>query len=159
MQGCTFAMFHWLLHRVLLYLVTHVHKPDSHRHKQTYTEGGSGLPCLFSKIHISEIIPSNSLLAKTLCSRPLVVQLVKMWCELKAHCRFCSLRRTPWGLARRKWREDSFLAVHYLHCPLHKVKLGHCLSFNKQLNVNLQEVFFWCDFNPQLSHNITDMGK
>lgn len=133
-----------------LYLVTHVHKTLS----QTYTYTHRFRTMLFSKIHIRAVILRNSLLAKAPSSRPLTVQSVKMWCELKAHNSFCSLGNVLLGWARRKSREDLSLPVHYLQCPLHKVKLGDCISFNKQLEVNLQDVFSCCNFHPQLSHMI-----
>lgn len=135
-----------------LYLVTHVHKTDSQAHTDAYTHTHRFRTMLFSKTHISKVILGNSLLAKTLSSRPLTVPSVKMWCELKVHGSFCSLGEVLLGCARRRWREDLFLPVHYLQCPLPKVKLGDCLSFNKQLKANPQEVFFCCNFNPQLSH-------
>lgn len=151
MQTSTFATFHWLLYPVLL---VSCHSCTQNRLSQTHTYTHRFRTMLFSKIHIREVILRNSLLAKTLSSRPLTVQSVKLWCELKAHSSFCSLGKVLLGWARRKSREDLFLPVHYLQCPLHKVKLGDCLSFNKQLKVNLQEVFFCCNFNPQLSHII-----
>lgn len=155
MQASTFATFHWLLYPVLL---VSCHSCTQNRLSQAYTDTYIHTQrfrtMLFSNIHISEVILSNSLLAKTLIFRPLTAPSVKMWCELKAHSSFCSLGKELLGWVRRKWREDLFLPVHYLQCPLHKVKLGDCLSFNKQLKVNLQEVFFCYYFNPQLSHTM-----
>lgn len=84
MQGYTFATCHWLLYPVLFVSchscrqnsVLHAH---THTHTQTHTERGTGL---------CEGTLGSSLLAKTLSSRPLAVQLGKMGVNRRHIVRF-----------------------------------------------------------------------
>lgn len=68
---------------------------DARRHTHTHAEVQDYL--VFREC-ISEVSLRNSLLAKPLNSRPLAVQLVKMWCDLKAHSSFCLLQKDTMGV-------------------------------------------------------------